>query len=352
MGRREIELRVLRAGLCGTDVQIARGSRPDPAGVLGHEGLAVRTTGDCRPVLFNPVNRQNQEAVLGHSYDGLFQERVVVPHEADGGPELLNAAPGLVADLAPLVEPLGTVLYSYELLNGGRPLRSVMIVGGGIAAVLHTLIARRLGLRVHLVHRRAERLSWLLVQQLTGHAHLHPAENDLAERVRAANEGEAVDAAVLCVPRDGAYSALDTSLPCVRDGGLINLFGGFRLGDRHPRIPGVDLGAVRRANVRGVPSTGHYVEATTLTGSHVRLTGHRGTSVKHLEDAQELLLQAPEEFANVITTVVSLEKLACILRRTDLPVRKPERCKVIVDLGLDPHAERTVDLTHLVGDLG
>ena len=39
VGESEILLRVDTAGLCGTDIQIARGMRQEEASVIGHEGL-------------------------------------------------------------------------------------------------------------------------------------------------------------------------------------------------------------------------------------------------------------------------------------------------------------------------
>jgi 2-epi-valiolone-7-phosphate 1-reductase len=348
----EIQLRVLRAGLCGTDVQIATGLRSDVATVLGHEGLAIPVDQDGPAVICNPVHLGDQDEILGHSYDGLFQDRVNVGKLDHGGPELCAAAPELVADLAPLVEPLGCVLYSNELLTADVPPRSLMVVGGGTTAALHALVAARRGLDVHLVHSRPERLAWLLDRELTGGAKLHVAGPDLAGRVRAAGAGVPVDAAVLCVPRDGALDALEQALACVREGGVVNLFGGFRSGDQHPMLPGADLGAVRRANVCGVSHDGRHVLAETATGSIVRLTGHRGTSRAHLAEAQRHLIEAPGTFARIVTAVVSLEGLAAVIRMLakDASV-SAERCKIIVDLTLGIGEQRDVNLARRVADV-
>jgi 2-epi-valiolone-7-phosphate 1-reductase len=346
----EIELRVVRVGLCGTDVQIATGLRTDVAAILGHEGLALVVDERGPPVVFNPVHPDDQDSILGHSYDGLFQDRIVVRRPEHGGPELCCASPRLLADLAPLVEPLGTVLYSFELLDVEAPPSSLAIFGAGATATLHALLAARRGVQTHLVHRRSKRLSWLADEGLSGGASLHVTGPCLRARTRTA--GGLVDAAVLCVPRDAAPRALEDALAFVRDGGVVNLFGGFRPGDRHPLLPGVDLGEVRRSNVRGSQPANHLV-VRTATGASVRLTGQRGTSSAHLAEAQRLLMETPATFARAVSRVVSLEGLADVLRSigTQAAGERPERCKVIADLTLQAGEERNVDLVRTVADV-
>lgn len=347
----EIQLRVLRAGLCGTDVQIAAGHRPDAASVLGHEGLAM-PGGDGRAVICNPVHAADQDQILGHSYDGLFQDRVNLRRSHHGGPELFAAAPELPADLAPLVEPLACVLYSYELLTLESPLRSLLVIGAGATALMHALVGRAHGIEVHLAHRRAARLAWLLDRDLVPGVSMHVAGRDLGVRLRASRSEAAVDAAVLCVPRQAAAEALAQALDCVRDGGSIDLFGGFSAGDTHPLLPGLDLGDVRRANVRGSPRPGRRRLAETRMGSTVWVTGHRGTSCAHLAEAQNRLLQSADLFARLVDEVVSLELLASILTGLARTGTAPgERCKTVVDLTLAAGERRPVDLGRLVADV-
>jgi threonine dehydrogenase-like Zn-dependent dehydrogenase len=349
----ETQLRVLRAGLCGTDVQIATGRRPDVASILGHEGIAVPLDAEGGAVVFNPVHAVDQDQILGHSYDGLFQDVVTVRRSERGGPDLCSVDPELTADLAPLIEPLATVLYSHELLAAGGAPWSLAVIGAGTTAVLHALVAAEQGVEVHLVHRRAERGAWLYERLLTSGAALHAGLPEAGARIRAARGGAAVDAAVICMPRAGAPAALEQALGCVCDGGVVNLFGGFRPGDRHPLLPIVDLGAVRRANVRGLPRPAAYVAAEAVGGAAVRLTGQRGTSVAHLLEAQRRLVAAPDVFAPVVTAVVSLEGLAGELRALGADGDRPrsERCKVVVDLTLPADGGREVDLGRRVADV-
>ncbi|CCH32527.1 hypothetical protein ABZ816_23685 [Actinosynnema sp. NPDC047251] len=330
--------RVLRAGVCGTDLQIQRRVRPDAATVLGHEALvelADPVTGVPWHAVLNPVDATDQDRVLGHSYDGVFQQRLVVDEH---GPELVAAGPGLVADLAPLVEPLATVLYGWELFE--REPARVAVWGGGSTAVLAAVVGELRGVRTFLLHPREERLRFLAGRGMFGTTSLHTGP-----------PGVPVDAAFLCLPREAAPAALTEAVAALGPDGVVDLVGGFGPGDRHPAAPGVDLGEVRRANACGLPRPGVVVRRGAAG-----FTGHRGTARRHLERAQRLLLDHPESFGPVVTHVVSLEaaadELPALAARRAPSAGPAERIKVLVDPTMTGRAHRAPDLFTTVGELG
>ncbi|MFF5563508.1 dehydrogenase [Streptomyces sp. NPDC012623] len=335
--------RILRAGVCGTDLQIMRRVRSDAAAVLGHEGLAAVSTGSgTRPVIFNPVDPSVQDRVLGHSYDGIFRQLFL--HDQDG-PGLVDADAGLVADLAPLVEPLGAVLYGWELLSRVTRTDTVAVWGSGTTAVLAALVGELRGCQMHLVHPREERLRYLSERDLLGSTILRHRPEGLPE----------VSAAFLCLPREAAPGALTEALDVLAPDGVIDLFGGFGPGDRHTGLPGVDLGAVRRANVCGHPVDGAVTWTRTLAGRKVGLTGHRGTTRRHLEAAQRLLRRSPATFTPLITHVLSLaaaaEVIPAVASGAAVPVGARERVKMVIDPLLPGRAHRPVDPVTKISDL-
>jgi 2-epi-valiolone-7-phosphate 1-reductase len=343
-------LEMLRAGICGTDVQISKGMRPERPRVLGHEGAARIPASAGRPartVLFNPVSAVDQDAILGHSYDGIFRDEVAVPPPAAGGPSLVDADLRLVLDLAPLVEPLATVFYSRQLL-GEAAGESVGIWGAGPTGLLHTILAARAGARAHVVHHGGP-AGWIgeeLGVEVEGAV---PADRFSAAQLKWATSGRGLAAAVICVPRSGAVAALSQALDAIEPGGIIDLFGGFGPGQHHPQLPGVDLGAIRRRNVRGAVSP--PVLASDASGKPVALTGHRGTSDAQLREAQELLVGQAGAFARVVSHVVSLPTAADWLSqrmRGGWPV--PSVAKVVIDMSRADARPRKVDMGLLVGD--
>jgi threonine dehydrogenase-like Zn-dependent dehydrogenase len=335
--------RLLRAGVCGTDLQICRGLRSDVAQILGHEGVAQPVAprgGGQTFVAFNPVDAREQDRILGHSYDGIFQRYFMPRPFAD--PETVPVSAALVADLGPLIEPLAAVLYGWELVQATCDVSSAVVLGAGTTAALALLVGELRGVGMTLVHPRASRLAFL--------------ENVLPlRRTRFLAEPEPgagrVDAAFVCVPRDGAMRALSSALSLVRPGGVIDLLGGFTGGDHHPDLGAIDLGAVRRANVCGTPRPGRSFSAPAWP---VRVTGHRGTSMAHLRDAHQLLVSHPRLFAAVVSHVLSWEAAAAFLSavcRGDAGAAPlGERLKVVIDPTLSGREARPPDMrTSLAG---
>jgi len=329
--------RVLRVGVCGTDLQIQRRVREDRAAVLGHEGIAVRLAGAGRECeIFNPVDPRDQDVILGHSYDGILQDVITgVPARCR-----VPARGDLPVDLGPLVEPSATAVYAWELMHPHLPPgASVAIFGGGSAALLMAMLGEDLGHRIRLIHPRRERREFL-----TGLGVLGAAEvTDSAPR-------DTADAAVICLPREAAHHAIAQATTALTSDGILDLFGGIPSGAPYPAIPHLELAAIRRSNACGQSHGPTHVDAITDSGKRLRITGHRGTSAAHLHTAQQHLTDEPGRYGKLVTQVISLHEAAlwipAMARRDRL---LGEQVKVVVDL-LMPHRTRTVDLDTTVSD--
>ncbi|MFJ4704096.1 dehydrogenase [Streptomyces anulatus] len=339
-------LRVLRAGICGTDLQIQRGVRPDGASVLGHEGLAEHCAPDG-PVrgVFNPVDPADQDRILGHSYDGVFRRRYPEAPEDLVRRGLVPARADLAADLTVLAEPLGAVLYGWDLLGAdAAPAGTVGVWGSGTTAVLAALVGELRGVPTVLTHPRRERLEYLRRREVL-------ATTRLTDRA----PGDGVTAAFVCLPREAAGEAFTQAARSVEEDAPIDLFGGFGTGTRHPLTGDLDLNSVRRSNVCGALRSGGARPVTLTSGKRVRLTGHRGTSPGQLRRAQDLLAAYPERFGRVLSHVLSLEAAGPALRSmaTDPPGRRliGEHLKVLIDPTMPAGTTRTPDLLTTVADL-
>ncbi|MGW5314715.1 hypothetical protein [Nocardia thailandica] len=327
--------RVLRVGVCGTDLQMQRSARSDRATILGHEGLAFNP--DKRGCeIFNPVNPNDQDVILGHSYDGILRD--YVPTGLPCG--VVAAHEALPLDLGALVEPTATALYAWDLMRVHlRPAGTVAVFGSGSAALLVAMLGEDLGYRMQLVHPRRERLRY--IEQLG----VLPAST-LTNRIPPAS----VHGALVCLPREATVTAIRAATASLVDKGMLDLFGGIPAGLRHPALPGIDLSAVRRANVCGRSSGYDSVQVFPTAGKRVWVTGHRGTSPAHLVRAQQHLLAAPTRFGRLISHVISLEEAASrmpAMARGERPFG--EHVKVVVDLTMSERA-RDADLSTTVAD--
>ena len=318
---------MLAAGLCGTDVQIAARTRTDVATVLGHEGVGVlrRTDHRERLVVFNPVDVRDPDAILGHSFDGVFRSWVPL------GPQLPVGALREVAPLDPvallaLCEPLATVLYSWELIGAtARPL-AVGIWGAGPIGVLQAGIAVDAGHDVAVVHPSQSRLQWLLLQPF-GTA-LHCA--------RAASRVGPLDVAVLCVPRPAMATAAREAADALAPGGLMVLVPALDEAAAAATFADPRVGGVRRRNQCGrVDAERGTVAARTREGKPLRVTGHRGTSLEQLSAAERRLRRDPDRFTSIITHRARPNEAAALINARCAGRSRDDRGAEIVKLVID-----------------
>ena len=143
-GAKEALVRVVRAGICDTDLQIVQGYM-DFRGVLGHEFVGVvekasdpswvgkRVTaeinlscGHCELCLGGLSTHCPNRTVLGiQGHDGVFADRVVVPERN------LHAVPdGVTDEQAVFVEPLAAALQVVHQVRF-EPRTKVVVLGDG-----------------------------------------------------------------------------------------------------------------------------------------------------------------------------------------------------------------------------
>ena len=171
-GPDEVKIRVLRAGLCGTDLHIESWDETaahmvDPPLIVGHEfygeivelGEAVATDnryglrvgqrcsveghvvcGACRNCRAGRRHMCVRTSNLGVNRDGAFADYVVVPHgNVWVQPDLIDP------DLGAIFDPLGNAVHT--ALSFPMSGEDVLITGAGPIGVMATAIARHVGAR-------------------------------------------------------------------------------------------------------------------------------------------------------------------------------------------------------------
>ena len=336
-------------GVCGTDLQILNGTRPDTAHILGHEGVGVVvSTGEGSAlrrgdrVVFNPVADLVEGRILGHNVPGLFQQYMAV--------DARSVESGLVIlaeDFSPpicgaLVEPLGAVIYAHELISRIVPrLRTAVVFGGGPVGLIAAQFLRSIGTRVLLVHPARGRLNTALRLNLVNEADTFEGSEGLPERILARTDGHRVDVTLICTTRGGAPAALRDAIDVVRGGGCIDMITNYPEGATAPM--GIDtdaLRAVRAANVCGLPQNGVYLHVD-VRGQRIALTGHRGTSANHLRRAMHEL-RSDFCYPRLITHVLSLNDAAAAVQELASSQRRSlygrDCIKAVIDLTLSDNS--------------
>jgi threonine dehydrogenase-like Zn-dependent dehydrogenase len=315
-----IVIKILSAGVCGTDLAMLSGTRPVQAEILGHEGVGVVvyapencsvSKGDR--VIINPVHRKQPNTVIGHSRDGVFRELFCVDAADAVEGSLLVSCPGecsLGDTELVLAEPVGSVLYSLELLrercSGGLLLTRGSGTVGILAAKLWSILT---GSAAILLSKSEAHARWLQestrwptnVQICCG--------TTLPGAIRACNGRDELKAAILCCTREGAAEGLRSLLDVVEEGATIDLMAGFPPEYREARLGGVILDSIRWNNVCGISSSPPTAVVDCSSRKTVHLTGHRGTAERHILQAVELMSRGVISLDDIPHRLLTLEQL-------------------------------------------
>lgn len=211
----EVLVRVLRAGICNTDLELCRGYYPY-AGVLGHEFVGVveagpdtlqgrRVVGEinaachrCPACAAGRRTHCENRTVLGIvSRDGAFAEYLALP------PENLHPVPDLLStDAATFTEPLAAALQVQEQVSV-RPSDRALVVGDGKLGQLVARTLRRTGCALLVLGRHERKLELLEAAGIDtalaemGNGAIRPGSFDLAVECTGNPEGFAEALAAL-----------------------------------------------------------------------------------------------------------------------------------------------------------
>jgi threonine dehydrogenase-like Zn-dependent dehydrogenase len=214
----EVLVRVVRAGVCETDLQLIKGYMGF-RGVLGHEFVGIAESGPtagrrvvgeincacwkcetCRKGLNTHCPNRTVLGILNH--DGAFADLIAVPQRN------LHVVPDLLSDdIAVFTEPVAAAFQIPAQLTV-RPDDRVIVLGDGRLGNLCAQVLARLSNRVLVVGKHEEKLALLRAKGI-GCARV---SDDLEER--------SADIVVDCT---GSESGLPTALRLVRPRGTIVL---------------------------------------------------------------------------------------------------------------------------------
>ncbi len=248
IGPDEALVRVVSAGICGTDLRIVHGAhRKYPPGTVripGHEvvgdiaevgsevlGLSVGQRvfvapnvgcGHCRQCVSGNNNRCANYEALGVTIDGAFAEYMRVPAAAIRQGNLIPISRKRDPAGAALLEPFACVLRGQRAVDI-LPDDTVLIVGAGPIGVMHTLLARHSGtIRVIVSDLVVDRLA--LAERAGADRTVNPQDEDLAEVLDEETGGLGPDVIIVAAP---AHRAQEDALALAATGGRINFFGGL-----------------------------------------------------------------------------------------------------------------------------
>ncbi len=297
-GPGELLVRIAASGICGSDV-MEWYRLPKAPRVLGHEiagevvavggGVSSKTKKGDRVFVSHHVPCDAcRHCLNGHhtvcdtlrrtNYDpGGFAEYIRVPAiNVDRG---LFPLPAEVSfEEATFIEPLGCAVRG-QRQAGMRAGQTVLVIGSGVAGLLHVQLARALGAgRVVASDIADQRLE---AARRFGADSTIPAGEDIPDRLRREGDGHLADLVITCT---GAPAAIAEALRSVERGGTILVFA--------PPAPGVDV---------SLPMHDLWTDGITLTTSY-------GAGPRDIPEALELIRSRRVRPAEMVTHRLGLEE--------------------------------------------
>jgi L-iditol 2-dehydrogenase len=299
IGPGEILVHVKSSGICGSDV-MEWYRKPKAPLVLGHEiaaevvevggGVDVAKVGDRVFVSHHVPCGKCRYCLAGHETvcdtlrttnldPGGFAEYARVP-SINVKHGIFQLPRDLSDDEATFVEPLACVIRG-QRLAGFRPGGTVLVVGSGVAGLLHVKLAKasgaaKVGATDVVEYRKAAARKAGADVVIDGH-------QDVPAELRRANEGQLAELVVICT---GAPAGVVQGLASVDRGGTVLFFA--------PTDP--------TARVE-IPFNALWREEVTLTSSY-------GGSPRDIREAIALLAEKRVVVPDLITHVLPLSKAA------------------------------------------
>jgi L-iditol 2-dehydrogenase len=299
IGADEMLLKVMASGICGTDV-VEWYRLPKAPRVLGHEATGIidevgekvtkYKVGDRVFVSHHvPCNKCRYCLKGAHTacetlhttnyYPGGFSQYIRVPKiNVETGVYRLPA--NMSFEEGTFIEPLACVVRGQRLAGINKD-DTVLIIGSGMAGILHIQLAKLKGAqKIFAADINPDRLK---LAEKFGADQVIDAKGDLPQQLKKLNDGRAADKVIVCT---GAEKAALTALECVDRGGTI-LY--FAVPDPTTKIP--------------IPITDFWRNEITIRTSY-------GAAPRDLEEALQILSQKQVNVEDMITHRLDIREAA------------------------------------------
>lgn len=329
-------IKILASGICGTDIDIARNSRPDTAKILGHESIGKivavhQTIKDFKVnelVVFNPVSHFNQDKILGHSYDGIFQKFRQISNEELAHNLLIKIPKKTPLWYGAILEPMSVAVYAYEIFLTRGFTTDILIIGTG--AIAHVIAAYfyKKNCNITMISDSPERVSSL------------KKRNNFTFSYKYFNEfkssNKKFSRIISCSRRSTAKIALEIAFHFAKDNNtIIDFVNGFNepilleATDNENSLK-IDLNQIRRVNTCGK----NYLIVDLLSPKQCRVTGHRGSSKDHFIKALKSINETPQYYMKLIDKIIAFEELGDFFN-DGIQLDLSHRGKILIDMDKD-----------------
>lgn len=306
-------IRILSAGLCGTDIQILKGERHEITDVIGHEGIGIITEHNSfgassfypgQKVIINPTDVNDPKFLLGHNIPGLFQKYVYIPNESVKNGVVIPVDENIPNELAPLIEPVAVALTALDVVKKITP-QKLVIVGGGIIGNIIGIISqlKNLKTRTVVIHHNEHSLYFSKKRLLPNVTHLID-DKDIYNSLF-----QEKTAVFVATPRSATNIVTSRVLENLKSHSIVDVIGGIDKNVLVNNKSSSKLLRIRSCNVclneggaQYLPVYPEYILNKKIVGSYI--TSHRGVSTSALVDAKAMISNYKLIFIKLITHTI------------------------------------------------
>lgn len=310
----DVQIRILAASICGTDVHILRnppGIKANRGIILGHECVGEVTEigsdvidlkvgdhiildnnvpcGVCTPCQTGNSNLCTHMGSMGVHKDGVFAQYAVAPER-----QMVRIPKEIPLEQAIFAEPLNCVMGAVKKLKV-MPGDTALVLGGGPIGLYFTTLLKACGAGKVLVSEVSDFRTEYAKAQGADRV-INPAKEDLKTEVLSETEGTGADIVI-----DAVGILINDALSAVKSGGSILLFG--QNGAARQEICQNDITA------RGLTVYGNFIGNYTL------------------KNVANLLSSGKVDYVNMITHKLPLEDFETGLKA----MQKGEALEVVLD---------------------
>lgn len=297
-GKGEVKVKIMAAGICGTDLKIRAGHAwSNPPVVLGHEVCGVVTEvgeGVSGVKVGDRVVCETAQVICGSCYycrSGNYlmcDKRLSIGYGVDGGmAEYMIAREGIIHHLPDEVsysngavcEPLAVAVHAVYDTAEVLSTDVALVSGCGAIGLLVAQVVRSLGARVIITGLNADLPRLELAKELGIEYAVNVETEDLAARVKEITGGLGVDLVYDC---SGAASAIRSSMACLKKKGKF-----VQIGLTKPTME---------------------IEYSLLTGREISIIGTFGHKWVSWEAALKLIATGKVQTAPLVTHHFTLDE--------------------------------------------
>jgi L-iditol 2-dehydrogenase len=241
-GPGQLKIKVVEAGICGTDLHIARDEVPNRppvtlgheiAGIVGEVGSGVKRARVGDRVTVSPYMSVlcGQCRYCRAGYYALCSERLAVGHAVDGGfapycivhdDQVYKLPDNVDLDVGALAEPLACSVQAVCELAHVEPGDLVLVSGPGPVGLMTLQLAKAQGARVVVAGLASDEHRLAVARRMGAEVTVNVEEENIVDVVQRLNHGYGADYAFECA---GTGSSLNQCLTAVRKLGTCVLLG-------------------------------------------------------------------------------------------------------------------------------